>query len=41
MRYAFKIGGADDLDPSINRLFSFNKTLAARERLRYLSRPFH
>ena len=23
------------------RLFSFNKTLAARERLRYLSRPFH
>jgi DnaK suppressor protein len=37
----YKISDAAYRNRSTQRLFSFNKTLAARERLRYLSRPFH
>jgi DnaK suppressor protein len=37
----YKISYAAYRNRSNQRLFSFNKTLAARERLRYLSRPFH
>jgi hypothetical protein len=38
---AYKISDTAYRNRSTQRLFSFNKTLAARERLRYLSRPFH
>ena len=37
----YKISDTAYRNRSTQRLFSFNKTLAARERLRYLSRPFH
>ncbi len=37
----YKISDAAYRNRSTQCLFSFNKTLAARERLRYLSRPFH
>ncbi len=37
----YKISDAAYRNRATQRLFSFNKTLAARERLRYLSRPFH
>ena len=38
---AYKISDTAYRNRSTQPLFSFNKTLAARERLRYLSRPFH
>ena len=38
---AYKISDTAYHNRSTQPLFSFNKTLAARERLRYLSRPFH